>query len=107
MKKAKIRKTGEIVNIICFNCTTRRCKYDSVSYIDSKGAEHVEEPLNYYWDFEEIPNLDATINWEQRRYELAKELLKILISKPNETCFIEERLAIKRADKLIEILKED
>lgn len=29
-------------------CTTRRCKYDSVSYIDSKGAEHVEEPLNYY-----------------------------------------------------------
>lgn len=80
---------------------------DSVSYIDSKGAEHVEEPLNYYWDFEEIPNLDATINWEQRRYELAKELLKILISKPNETCFIEERIAIKRADKLIEILKED
>lgn len=40
MKKAKIRKTGEIVNIVCFNCTTRRCKYDSVSYIDSKGAEH-------------------------------------------------------------------
>lgn len=70
MKKAKIRKTGEIVNIVCFNCTTRRCKYDSVSYIDSKGAEHVEEPLNYYWDFEEIPNLDATINWEQTVKEL-------------------------------------
>lgn len=40
MKKAKIRKTGEIVNIVCFNCTTRRCKYDSVSYIDSKGRKH-------------------------------------------------------------------
>ena len=105
--KAKIRKIGEVVDIVCFNCNTRRCEYDSVSYIDSKGAEHVEEPLNYYWDFEEIPNLDATIDWEQRRYEIAKELLKIIITQPNETCFTDERLAVKKADGLIKVLKED
>ena len=106
MKKAKIRKTGEIVNIVCFNCTTRRCKYDSVSYIDSKGAEHVEEPLNYYWDFEEIPNLDATINWEQRRYEIAKDVAAGLVQRPNSTYNSVVNSAIKIADKLIERLKE-
>ena len=105
--KAKIRKTGEVVDIVCFNCNTRRCKYDSVSYIDSKGAEHVEEPLNYYWDFEEISDLDATIDWEQRRYEIAKELLKIIITQQNETSYSDERLAFMRADRLIKILKED
>ena len=106
MKKAKIRKTGEIVNIVCFNCTTRRCKYDSVSYIDSKGAEHVEEPLNYYWDFEEIPNLDATINWEQRRYEIAKDVAAGLVQRPNSMYDSVVNSAIKIADKLIERLKE-
>lgn len=105
--KAKIRKTGEVVDIVCFNCNTRRCKYDSVSYIDSKGAEHTEEPFNYYWDFEEISDLDATIDWEQRRYEVAKELLKIIITQQNETSYSDERLAFMHANRLIKILKED
>lgn len=107
MKKAKIRKTGEIVNIVCFNCATRRCKYDSVSYIDSKGAEHVEEPLNYYWDFEEIPNLDATINWEQCRYEIAKELFSSLLNVGEKfNAPFAAKLAIGGADVLINKLKE-
>ncbi len=105
--KAKIRKTGEVVDIICFNGNTRRRKYDSVSYIDSKGVEHVEESLNYYWDFEKIPNLGATIDWEQRRYEIAKELLKIIITQKNETSYSEERLAFMHANRLIKVLKED
>ena len=49
--KAKIRKTGEIVDIICYNnCSTIRSHQDSVSYIDSKGVEHDRESLNYYWE---------------------------------------------------------
>ena len=51
--KAKIRKTGEIVDIICYNqYSTIRSHQDYVSYIDSKGIEHDRELLNYYWDFD-------------------------------------------------------
>lgn len=73
MSKAKIRKTGEVVDVIYFRCSTIRNICDEVSYIDSKGIEHEGENLNYYWDFENIPNSDAIIDWEQRRYEIAKE----------------------------------
>lgn len=53
--KARIRKTGEIVDVICSNhCSTIRSHQDYVSYIDSKGIEHDRESLNYYWDFEPI-----------------------------------------------------
>ena len=55
--KARIRKTGEIVDVICENsCKNKRMgSYDNVSYIDSKGVEHVNESgLNFYWDFEVI-----------------------------------------------------
>lgn len=105
MVKAKIRKTGEIVSITCFNCDTKRCKHDSVSYIDSKGIEHVEEPLNYYWDFEDISNVD-TIDWEQRRYEIAKDVAAGLVQRPISTYDGVVNSAIKIADKLIERLKE-
>lgn len=106
MKKAKIRKTGEVVDIICFNCNTRRCKYDSVSYIDSKGVEHIDEHLNYYWDLEEIPNLDTAIDWEQRRYEIAKDVYANIIGRINSSAYSYEEIAIKYADSLIKILKE-
>jgi hypothetical protein len=48
MSKAKIRKTGEVVDVIYFRCSTIRNIYDEVSYIDSKGREHEGENLNYY-----------------------------------------------------------
>jgi hypothetical protein len=112
MKKAKIRKTGEVVDIVCFNSSTIRCEYDSVSYIDSEGAEHVKEPLNYYWDFEDISNIDNTIDWEQRRYEIAKEILPSAL----EVSFgarteVEDKdlvisYAIELADAFIQRLKE-
>lgn len=53
--KARIKKTGEIVDVITYNqCSTIRSSQDFVSYIDSKGVEHDRESLNYYWDFESI-----------------------------------------------------
>lgn len=106
MRKLKIKKTGEIVDVVNFGCGTNRSKADKVSYIDSKGVEHVDEPLNYYWDFEEISSLDDSIDWEQRRYEIAKDVLITLIAYPTRTHnnFYEE--AINFADNLIEKLKE-
>lgn len=82
------------------------CSYCSRYFFCSKRPNQNEEDVILCSSFTQNNDNEENI-WEQRRYELAKELLKILISKPNETCFIEERLAIKRADKLIEILKED
>ena len=55
--KAKIRKTGEIVDIICYGGSplNRSDVLDYVNYIDQQGAEHTEpNHLNYYWDFEPI-----------------------------------------------------
>lgn len=53
--KAKIRKTGEIVDIIYYNnFSPIRNNQDFVSYIDSKGIEHDKESLNCYLDFEFI-----------------------------------------------------
>jgi hypothetical protein len=68
--KAKIRKTGEIVDVISFNCSTIRNSLDYVSYIDSKGVEHDRESLNFYWDFEPI---ETTTNehWQDVRERAA------------------------------------
>lgn len=52
--KAINRKTKEIIDIISFSGDTRRSELDRVSYIDSKGVEQKDVPLNRYWDFEEI-----------------------------------------------------
>lgn len=78
--KKRIRKTGEIVDVISYNkytTTKRNSELDWVSYIDSKGIEHEHEKrLNIYWDFEdveEVPNKD--VDWEQYRREIAKTML--------------------------------
>ena len=78
--KKKFRKTGKIVNVISYNkytTTKRNSELDWVSYIDSKGVEHEHEKrLNIYWDFEDVEEApDTDINWERRRYEIAKTML--------------------------------
>lgn len=55
--KAKIRRTGEIVDVICYGGSplNRSDVLDYVNYIDSQGIEHTEpNHLNYFWDFEPI-----------------------------------------------------
>ena len=77
--KKRLRKTGEIVDVIAwYNMLgAERDRGDSVSYIDSKGNECVKvEGLNLLWDFEDVEEVQSTnIDWEQRRYEIAKEVL--------------------------------
>lgn len=75
----RIRKTGEIVDVINYYnlMGAERDSNDSISYIDSKGEEHHHERgLNLWWDFEDVedaPNKD--IDWGQRRYEIAKSCI--------------------------------
>lgn len=106
--KAKIRKTGEIVEIISYSGGTVRSNIlDSVSYIDSKGVEHDREKLNYYWDFEQIDVKEDNfpkIDWEQRRFELAKSAMVAMIS--SEKISRGEDRIVGIAHNIIEELKK-
>lgn len=78
--KKRIRKTGEIVDVISYNkytSTARNSELDWVSYVDSKGMEHEHEKrLNIYWDFEDVEEVLSTdVDWEQRRYDIAKNCI--------------------------------
>lgn len=56
--KYRIRKTGELVEVISYGgSTTRSDVLDFVSYIDSKGVEHEREHLNLYWDLESVKEM--------------------------------------------------
>ena len=106
--KAKIRKTGEIVDIICYNtCSTIRSHQDYVSYIDSKGVEHDRESLNYYWDFEPIETTDE--HWQEVRERAAIAAMQGLIADPSRTGNTAEyaEAATSFADALIENLKRN
>ena len=77
--KKRIRKTGEIVDVIAwYNLMgAERDRDDSVSYIDSKGNECVNVGgLNLAWDFEDVEEVLSTdIDLEQRRYDIAKNCI--------------------------------
>lgn len=71
--KARIRKTGEIVEVICYggNPLSRSDVVDYVNYIDSQGVEHTEpNHLNYYWDFEPIET-NTDDHWQKVRERAA------------------------------------
>jgi len=109
--KAKIKKTGEIVEIICYSCSTIRRPQDSISYIDSKGVAHDRESLNYYWDFEPIET-DTDEHWQDVRERAAIAALQGLSANPNlvnvngyEKIDITIR-AMRYANALIEELKK-
>lgn len=117
--KKRLRKTGEIVDVISYSglgSASSRCNIDCVSYIDSKGEEHFNvEGLNIYWDFEDVEeNLNTDIDWEQRRYELAKEYSKELVRLQHnkgrtETGYLIPdvvKWSVELADALIEELKK-
>lgn len=116
--KYKIRKTGEIVDVIAYSnpMGAYRTSEDCVSYIDSKGSEHPREKGNIHWDFEElVDDTRATeIDWEQRRYEIAKAAMQGRLSNQYGDILVGERdfegvavSSVEFADALIKELKKD
>ena len=86
--KYRLRKTDEPVEVVAWETAEKgsRSENDWVSYIDANGVEHVKEHLTLEWDFviqtpfekgffeglkTDLPKYDP---WEQRRYELVKEM---------------------------------
>ena len=112
--KKKIRKTGEIVDVISYNkyTTTRRnSELDWVSYIDSKGVEHEHEKrLNIYWDFEDVEEApDTDVNWEQVRIKAAISALQGFCCNSEAFNNDDDKLAkwsVSCADALIAELKK-
>ena len=106
--KKKLRKTGEIVDVISYyNCyCSERNTTDSVSYIDSKGIEHRNEKgLNLWWDFEDVQSTD--IDWEQIRIKAAISALQGFAALPDRANAKELALwSVCAADALIAELKE-
>ena len=75
--KKRLRKTGEIVDVIgyyfYFKNGIDRSDKDWVSYIDSGQVQHYREHgLNITWDFEDLEEeLTKDIDWEQVRIDVA------------------------------------
>lgn len=81
--KKRFRKTGEVVDVINYSAPyLGREKDDYVSYIDSKGIEHVTEyGLNIQWDFEDVKEeLTKGIDWEEVRGKAAIAAMKGILS---------------------------
>ena len=109
--KARIRKTGEIVDVICYGGSPLRRSevLDYVNYIDSQGVEHTEpNHLNYYWDFEPI-EADIDEHWQDVRERAAIATLQGMLSNPAmrlEEGYTYPKVAVMYADALIEELKK-
>lgn len=73
-----------------------KCKNANICKSPFKG-DNIRECGNY------IANV---IDWEQRRYEIAKDILANIIHCTNNSAYSYEELAIQYADSLIKKLKE-
>lgn len=110
--KARIRKTGEIVEIISYRGNTdRNDVLDSVSYIDSKGVEHPREKLNFYWDFETITDEKedtlSTTDWNQVRVQASIGAMQVILGKNNYDTYKDiAAQAVEYADALVIELKK-
>lgn len=108
MSKYIIRSTEEEVEVIDSNVASRgeRSDDDLVTYIDSKGAEHIKEHLNFQLDFKPVINdtWNSMFDWSKnnkmpttrncRIFEVAKEpVLKF-------QCDTEE--AVRKATELVD-----
>ena len=93
--KARIKKTGEIVDIISFSSTKDRHIDDCVQYFDKDGNRHTTD-RNYYLDFEPIQ--EKEIDWEQRTWEAVLAYIPLYVHDVEYT--------VKMAKYLIEEYKK-
>ena len=117
--KYRLRKTDELVEIVAWETAEKgaRSENDWVSYIDSSGVEHIKEHLTLEWDFVIDNPLDSLMTkwepmklpefdpWEQRRYELVKEMFLAAYKEDVflTTCIVSD--LVKHADEVIDALK--
>lgn len=111
--KKRIKKTGEIVDVVGFFNTEGevRSVKDQVYYKPLDGTEVwiLKSGMNFYLDFEDVEEPSKEIDWEGRRFNLAS---KLMVERLSCTEWEEEeidssiRFAILGADALIAELKK-
>ncbi len=105
--KAKIKKTGEVIEVSQIEdiITKRGVEHQ---YVDNKRSwcYYVQSELEF---IKEEPH--KTIDWEQRRYEIAKDMMTAAEQHNNDTTGFRDTMAqaqyaIECADALIAELKK-
>lgn len=104
--KRKIRRTGEIIDVITFSGSTIRSDYDS-------NGSVINESLNYYLDTLPVDDKNKDVDWEQRRFDLVKaysiEFIKMQDRKGEIDCgvYIPDVVSwsITIADRIIEAMR--
>lgn len=81
------------------------CNYCSRYFTCNKRPKSSDENVKLCPSFTQNEDEEETI-WEQRRYEITKDVVASLVQRPNSTYDSVVNSAIKIADKLIERLKE-
>ena len=112
--KARIKSTGEIVEVFDYRYGSKISSENFVVYTDSNGHAHFEKGVDFSEDFEELSEDEArnSDKWEQRRYEIAKSVASGLCAnsnldvrfKGNDENIV--RYSIKITDLLIAELKK-
>ena len=112
--RKRIKKTGEIVEVVNYKSVfSEKRNDDFVTYVDSNGFKHENVKLmNVNFDFEDVPKNEPSdnINWEERRYEIAKSMLAAFLSNSCSSVYggtYERQVkdAVQYADALIAELK--
>lgn len=107
MEKKRIRKTGEIIDVITFCGNTVPDEKDCINCINSKG-EVQKLNLNYYWDLENVPD-DEVHYWEKLRDKAAIKIFANRVATLGRLDTFRGEIidiSIKEADELIKRLKE-
>ena len=102
--KYRHRKTGKIINVLRHNE-----RGDFAECVDDKGKMFCLQ-AKLFRDYEQVIE-DNTINWEQRRYEIAKAMLPTCVEEYSsmDDFRIEKgaEYAVMCADALIKELKKE
>lgn len=92
--KAKIKATGDIVEVVAYGVDG-----SYTNYVDRKGDFHTTT-LNFYSELE----LCCCIDWEQRRYEIAKEAVRGVAFNADSFTDVEIKTTVKNALRLADVL---
>ncbi|WP_036932082.1 hypothetical protein [Prevotella sp. HUN102] len=98
--KARIKETGEVLRVLDLDSERILVKYGSeVKSLRIHEVDLIAESVNDY------PKVEP--NWEQRRFEIAKDVLSASFSTPMENVSIVSYIkdCVQIADILIEELK--
>lgn len=98
--KARVKSTGVLVDVIPKTNTNALHSGDNIYVCDNMVFRECE------LDFLNLGN--SAIDWEQRRYELAKDIIKVVIANDNGiNSDAVAKYSLNCADALIKRLKEE